>query len=74
MLVLELAAVVEARALDSYNDLTPNATNVPMNAKSESQTKMPAKYLIINIDKREMPNANKAMYMKYFQATLRSLT
>ena len=49
------------------------AKKQPMKIKRVSQTKTPAKYLIITIDIRAITRAIMAVYTMYFQVSLMSL-
>lgn len=53
--------MTRASDYDSYKDLTPSPTKVPIKANKDNHTKMPAKYLIMSIENKEIPKAIKAI-------------
>ena len=58
---------------DSLPAIIANAKKHPIKINKVSQTKTPAKYLIISIDNKDIPNAISAIYIMYFQVSLISL-
>ena len=49
-----------SRSFLSLRAITPRATKQPIKSKIESQTKIPAKYLISIMDNKAIPKAIKA--------------